>query len=179
MFSKDSCYKLGYITKLHGFKGELSVFLDTEDPSEYNELESVFVEFDQKLIPFFLEKIHIQSKGQAIVKFEDIDSEKKAQLLVGHSLYLPLEVLPGGDEKSALLRDIIGYEVIDATHGSIGVVKGILDLNSNLVLEIDFDGIEILLPKQDEFIDRVDAKAKRVFVKAPEGLIAMYLGEEE
>ena len=179
MFEKDSCFRLGHIARLHGFKGELSIFLDTDDPSEFKELESVFVEYDQKLIPFFLEKIQIQNKGFAVVRFEDIDTEKKAKLLIGCSLYLPLEVLPELDESEFYFHEATGFDVIDQVHGPIGKVTRVIDLSGNPLLEIDFNGREILIPKQDEFIERIDRENKILYVIAPPGLLEMYLGEEE
>src|SRR5688572_22475964 len=147
MFEKDSCYRLGHIARLHGFKGELSIFLDTDDPSDFKELESVFVEYDQKLIPFFLEKIQLQNKGFAVVRFEDIDTEKKAKLLVGCSLYMPLETLPPLSDAQFYFHEAEGFQVIDKTFGNIGYVKKVIDLSGNPLMEIDFNGKEILIPK--------------------------------
>ena len=36
---KADCYHLGYVAKLHGFKGEVSFFLDVTDPNEYTKLD--------------------------------------------------------------------------------------------------------------------------------------------
>lgn len=49
----DECYYLGYIVKAQGLKGTFRVKLDVSDPEEYKELESVFVEIDKLLVPFF------------------------------------------------------------------------------------------------------------------------------
>ena len=56
MFEKDDCYRLGNIVKLHSFKGEVTIFLDVDTSEEFKQLESVFVDFDNKLIPFFFGK---------------------------------------------------------------------------------------------------------------------------
>ena len=44
--NKIDCYQLGYIAKLHGFKGEVSFFLDVTDPSEYTSLNKVFIDIE-------------------------------------------------------------------------------------------------------------------------------------
>ncbi len=179
MFEKDTCFRLGHISKLHGYKGELSILLETDDPDEYSELESVFVEYDQKLIPFFLEHIHIQNKGFAIVRFQDIDTEKKAKLLVGCNLYLPLEVLPENAEPDSQYDGLAGYTVQDKTFGEIGKFIQLINLSGNLLLEIDFNGTEVLIPKQKEFILEIDRKKKVILIDAPAGLLNIYFGEEE
>ena len=53
MLKKD-CYLLGNIAKTRGFKGELVLFLDVTNPFEYERLESVFVEMNGMLTPFFI-----------------------------------------------------------------------------------------------------------------------------
>jgi 16S rRNA processing protein RimM len=44
MFLKTDCYRLGEISKLHSYKGEVTIYLDVDDPLEYTNLESVFGE---------------------------------------------------------------------------------------------------------------------------------------
>ena len=177
MFSKEDCFQLGHISKLHGFKGEVTVFLDVDDPSEYKELESVFVEIDGKLVPFFLDNIRIQKSGFAVVKFELIDSEKKAEKLRKCRLFLPMDLLPETEGTDFYHFEIEGFEVIDEKHGNIGKVEGILDISGNPLIQINADGTEIMIPKQDDFIKEIDREKGIIYIKAPEGLIEMYLGE--
>jgi ribosomal 30S subunit maturation factor RimM len=42
--NKDEMHCLGKITKLHGYKGELTVFLDTAKVADYRELQFLFLE---------------------------------------------------------------------------------------------------------------------------------------
>ena len=53
---KDECYQLGHIVKTHGLKGMVTIDLDVDQPDEYSELESVFLEQSGNLIPFLLNK---------------------------------------------------------------------------------------------------------------------------
>jgi len=179
MFLKADCYRLGSIAKLHSYKGEVSIFLDVDDPQEYRHLESVFVEYDNKLVPFFLESIQIRQNGFATVKFMDIESERQAQKLVKCGLYLPLETLPELDESEFYHHEIEGFHVMDEKHGPVGTVIHVVDQAVNPLIAVDFNGIEMLIPKQDQFILRVDRETKTLHISAPEGLIEMYLGLDE
>ena len=46
---------------------------------------------------------------------------------------------------------------------------------SQALFEIDRDGTEILIPLNDEFIQKVDRVSKKIVVETPEGLIDLYL----
>lgn len=179
MFLKADCYRLGAVSKLHSYKGEVTLFLDVDDPSEYKNLESVFVEYGNKLIPFFLEKIQIRINGQAVAKFEDIDSERQARTILKCGLYLPLETLPELDETEFYFHEIENFAVVDEKHGLIGSVIHVMDLSKNPLIAVDHNGIEILIPKQDEFIQRVDRENSTIYISAPEGLLDLYLGGDE
>ncbi len=53
--NKADCFHLGYVAKLHGFKGEVSLFLDVTNPSDYQQLDSVFIEMvDVKCEPPYI-----------------------------------------------------------------------------------------------------------------------------
>ena len=175
MFEKEDCFNLGSIARLHSFKGELSIFLDVDDPKEFKGLESVFVEIDNILVPFFIEHILIRNKGFAVVKFEDVNTEEKARRLLKKKLYLPLDFLDDLEDDEFYLFEVEGFKVIDAVHGDIGNIVKILDYKTNPMYEINFNGKEILIPKQDQFFDRIDWDTETIYLKAPEGLMDMYL----
>ena len=175
MYLKEECFRLGSVARLHGYKGEVSIFLDVDNPQDYKNLESVFVEIDGKLIPFFLEHLFIRNKGFAVAKFETIDSEKQAQIILKRGLYLPLEVLPETEGTDFYYFEIEGFKVIDENYGEVGVVQQIIDLSGNPIIQIDSEGKEVLIPKQEEFILEIDRDKQVIKISAPEGLIEMYL----
>ncbi|MBW6498273.1 MAG: ribosome maturation factor RimM [Bacteroidales bacterium] len=175
---QDDCYYLGYVTKTFGYKGEVFIFLDVDDPSYYKELESVFILLGGKLIPFFVQKISLRPNSpEAVVRFQDVDTPEKAQHLAGSELYLPLELLPPLKGNAFYFHEIVGYEVIDKQYGDLGKITGVLEFPGNPVFQIQAGKKEVLIPANDQIIERLDRQNKKIHINAPEGLIDLYLNE--
>lgn len=171
----DDCYQLGNVVKTHGLRGELVFFLDTDDPSFYNEMESVFIEINGKLVPFFIEYIQLQG-DRALVALEDVEDISAASELVGKSLYLSLTKLPKLPKGQYYYHDLIGFEVFDRD-SYIGTVTEIFQIPNNHLLGVDHQGKEVLVPIEDKIIIDVDMEQRKISVRLPEGLINVYLEE--
>jgi 16S rRNA processing protein RimM len=145
-----------------------------DQPESYRELEMVFIELKKKLVPYFIENIHFE-KNKANLKLEDIDTIEEAERFINANIYLPLELLPKLRGNKFYFHEIPGFKVVDAAHGELGTVTRVIELSNNPLLSIDHQGKEILLPIADDIIVKLDRRARVLQVKAPEGLIELYL----
>lgn len=173
--TKEECFFLGKIVSKFSFKGEVLIKLDTDYPEDYLEMESVFVDYGNNLIPFFIEKSSLQKSNLLRVKFEEVNSEEDAEDLLRSDLYLPLDLLPKLEEDQFYFHEVIGFKIEDINYGHVGTLASVNDTTSQALFEIERDGKEILIPINDEFIHKVDKENKTIFVKTPEGLIDLYL----
>jgi len=172
---KEDCFYLGKIVSKFSFRGEVLIKLDTDEPESYVKMESVFVNYNKNLVPFFIEKSSLHKSDLLRVKFEDVDSEEDADDLMKTEIYLPLNLLPKLEGDKFYFHEVIGFKIVDRSFGEVGIIKHINDSTAQALFEIDRNGIEILIPMNDEFIDTVDRETNTVFVKTPEGLIDLYL----
>ena len=172
---KEDCFYLGKIVRKYSFKGELLVKLDTDQPEIYDNLDAVFVLLRNNLIPFFIEFSQLHKSDLLRVKFEDVDTEEDADTLLKSELYLPLEVLPKLKGNKFYFHEVIGFTIEDVNFGKVGIVKAINDSTAQALFEIDREGIEILIPMNDEIIKELDRDNKVIIVETPEGLINLYL----
>ena len=172
---KQDCFYLGKIVKKYSFRGEVLVKLDTDQPEIYNNLDAVFIELKNNLIPFYIEHSQLHKSELLRIKFEDVITEEDADAMMKCELFLPLELLPELEGNKFYFHEVIGFKVEDVNFGSVGVITGINDTTSQALFEIDRDGIEILIPLNDEFIHKVDRDNKKIVVETPEGLIDLYL----
>ncbi len=174
---KEDCFYLGKIVKKYSFKGEVLVKLDTDEPELYEHMESVYVNLRNNLIPFFIESSQLHKSELLRIKFEDVDTEEDADTLLKSELYLPLEFLPKLDDDKFYFHEIIGFKVEDKNFGDVGIIKAINDSTAQSLFEIDRNGIEVLIPMNDEFIIKVDKANRVIIVETPEGLIDLYLND--
>jgi len=172
---RSELYELGYFTKLHGYKGELTAYLDTESLDFYEGVENIFIEIKGQLVPYFVELIETKTNKTVKIKLEGVDTEELAKSLVKCKFFIPLEEISQGDESRIELRSIVGYRIFDAEKGDIGVVSEILELAGNPQIEIKFGKKTILIPLHEDFITQIDADKKEVHIEAPEGLIDLFL----
>jgi 16S rRNA processing protein RimM len=172
---KEQCYRLGTISKAQGYKGMLILHLDVDFPETYNNLESVYVDKNHKLIPFFIDQISIMQKGFARVKLEDVDSEEDARALVKCGVFLPVESLPELDNNQFYYHEVIGFTVNDQTSGDIGSVVDVIDIPGNPQLVVLHQQTEVFIPISDTFYRGIDKDKKMIFVSLPEGLVEVNL----
>jgi len=174
--NKADCFHLGYVAKLHGFKGEVSLFLDVTNPSDYTSLDAVFIDINNQLTPFFVTQLKLKPKGFAAVKFEGVDSENDARVILRKDVYLPASILPELTGTQFYDHEIAGFEVIDTVHGSIGEMEQVIDLAANPLFQIMKGSIEILVPIREGVVKEIDRVNKKITIETPPGLVELYLG---
>jgi 16S rRNA processing protein RimM len=168
-------FYLGVVTKTFGYKGQVVIYLDTDEPEKYKTLDAVFVKDDEEMLPYMIENLTYKGANQAIVKFADVDGEE-AKNLVRTELYLPLSFLPPLTGNKFYFHEVIGFDVIDKAKGNIGKCVDFMEISRQPIMQIDCNGTEILIPAVDEIFETVDRESKTITISAPEGLIDVYLG---
>lgn len=178
MFTHENCFELGSITRPHGYAGEVLLFLDTDNPQHYKKLKSLLVELNGQLVPYFVKNIQVLNNNSAIVKLEDVTDLALAEHLVHCKVFLPLEQLPKLKKGEYYLHQVIGFEVIDEEQGSIGTIIQLFEAKGQDMFGIDHKGVEILMPKTDAFIKKVDMDARQMHVLLPEGYIEVFTSDK-
>lgn len=172
--TKDSCFYVGRIVKTHGIKGEVTLRIDNEDFDEVEELNYLLLDVNEKLIPFFIENIGYHS-NKAFILFQDVKTIEAASQLVGIAAYLPLDLLPEREGNDFYSHEVVDFVVVDEDKGELGKVCEIIEYPTQSLIQIIKDEKEILIPIHDDIIKEVDREGKKILVKAPAGLIDMYL----
>jgi len=174
--AKTEYFELGTNSKPHGLKGAVHVYLDVDDPYEYEELDAVFVQRGNEMVPYFIADLQIRDNLN-LMSLEGIDSVDMARELVGLKLFLPIAMLPKLRDDQFYYHEIIDYQVEDEVLGTLGTVKEVYSTGAQDVVIMIYKGHEVLIPLLDEIIPKVDKHAKVVHSRLPDGLLDVYLNE--
>ena len=174
---KKDCVKVGYVQKPHGINGELVIRFQEEYYETLEEYPTLFLEIDQLLVPFFIaeEGLRFKSSESVITKLEWIDSDAKAKSLCGFSVFVKQEdVLELEDEMST--NALVGFQLFGEEQGLIGEVTRVHDCAGNLLLEVEYQGREVLIPINEDLIVSVDEDLRQIELRIADGLFDL---EEE
>lgn len=167
-------FYLGTLTKPFGLKGGLCAFFDTDNPENYTNLPAVFLDLDGEKIPYTIESIIYRGNNQFIIQFEGVNANE-AREFVGTELYLPLSQLPKLPGNRFYFHEVIGFTVVDEERGEIGTVREFMELSNNPIMVVEHGDKEILVPASQQFVTCVERDTRMLHIRAPEGLIDMYL----
>jgi 16S rRNA processing protein RimM len=161
-------FKIGYVMKTHGLKGEVTIVTMPECP-DLAGVDTLFLERRQQLVPYFVESVSFKG-DKAFLKLEDVDSLEKASELKGSSIFLPKADRPRPAKGEFYSDEVIGFEVADGTH-VLGHVKDVVEAGPNRFLTLDVGSREILIPVNGPFIKSVNRTTRKIKVELPEGFL--------
>jgi len=135
---KENCFYLGKIVRKYSFKGELLIKLDTDEPQLYENLDAMFINVRNTLLPFFIESSQLHKSDLLRVQFEDVTSEEDADALMKSEVYLPLELLPKLDGLFEVENN--GQELL-------------IPMNDEFIVKIDRENKTVVVETPDGLID--------------------------
>lgn len=176
MVDKSQCFELGTIVKSIGKDGTVLLVIDADQPKNYSKLESMFVEVNQTLVPFFISRISINSNGEARLLIEGMSNEIDTLPIIGKAVFLPLSALKPLSGKKFYFHEIIGFQAKDEIAGIFGRITDVFETSSQPVIQVlNEDNKEILIPVDDTFIQSIDRQNKVFNFNLPNGLLDLYL----
>lgn len=166
---------IGYLSKIHGYKGQFNFILDEDVEIDVSQVEFVFFMIDQKPVPFYVEEFRDKGNG-FLLKVEGIDGEDKAKRYIGTTIGVEEEDITELKE-GKFWEYLVGFKVIDQKHGEVGVIEEVQEHAGNIVASIMINEQEVMLPIHDQFITDIDQENEVLHYQAPEGLIDLYLNK--
>jgi len=176
---KNQCFELGYIERTQGLEGSVIAVFDVDDSSRYRKIDALFIEQQNQLVPFLVNRISPSNGNRFILQLEGVSNESAAQNLKGSTLFLPETALPKLKENQFFFHELIGAQVLDKNLGLLGTVQEIYEFPNQTLLGMVWNGTEILIPAHSDILISFERQTKQVITNLPGGLLDVYLQPSE
>ena len=168
---KINCVKIGFIQKPHGIHGELVIRFQEEFYETLEEVPTLFLEIDNLLVPYFISEdgLRFKSDESVIAQLDWVDSDKKAKELCGLSVFVNQnDVIDSEEDLSP--HALVGFQLFDVELGLIGEILEVNDFAGNLLLSVEYQGKDALVPLNEDLIVRLDEENREIELRIPDGL---------
>lgn len=173
LMRKEECYFLGRITRRHGLSGNVILKMDTDQPEFYSKMESMFIEINGLLVPFFVDKLS-WSKGDSLNILFKNSNEALVDQVIGKEVYQPLSSLPKLSGKQFYYHEIVGYEIKDTEGKSYGLIRSVNDQTAQHYFILVLNDKEVVVPIIKDWIIALDREEKVMTMQLPEGLLDVF-----
>jgi 16S rRNA processing protein RimM len=167
-------FKSGKLVATFGVAGELVLRHTLGKKTSLKGVAAIFIE-DRKdsFLPWFIESTRIKSEDEIFLKLEGVNTKEAAQQLVQKETWLPETDFKKQASKSAPIS-LLGYTILNGKE-ALGEILEIIEQPHQLLCRIEMKQKEVLIPLNENFLQKIDHKKKQVVVELPEGLIEIYL----
>ncbi len=175
---KQDCFQIGIIIKTHGIHGELIFEITSPDLAE-NIKESILVEIDGLLVPFFIKQIKQTSPQRLRVLLDWVSTNNQAKKLTNCAIFLPSDKITFQEIDIDENLDILtGFMVIDTIFGELGNIDYIIDDKLNPIMSVTYKKSEVLIPVNPDLIVNINPENRTITIDSPKGLIDLYTNPE-
>lgn len=164
----EDYFKIGYISKTHGLKGEVTIVRELVSP-DWKSLDTVFILLKQDYIPHFI-KSSSSSGDKVVVKFDEVDSIGQASILKGCGVFLTKSLRPALKRGEFYDDEVIGFEVETSTE-VLGTVREVVRSGANRLLTLEYNRKEVFIPVNGPFIKSINKSKKKIVVDLPDGFL--------
>ncbi len=169
----------GRINRLFGTGGGVMLSLYAAFPDDFTTDMPLFVTVDGLEVPLYCERFERRGIAGAVATFADLDTEPRAQELLGLEFRIAAAETDSDDD-AFYLEDLVGFAVSGIEmriegepQPFAGKVTDYYDSETNPLFELEIDGRRMLVPAADEFFAHIDFEGRSLRLVLPEGLLNM------
>lgn len=162
--------KIGNTKKSYGVKGDLRIFVESAYEPDLRAVDVVFLDINGRKVPYFIEQVY--ENAGLMVKFEEVDSKEAALKLSNKEIFLRKEDLRSDQKEVDLpLTQLVGFHLEDLSVGKIGPIVDVLEMPQQIMAVVEYEGKELLIPLNDQFIQAVFPEKELIQMDLPEGIL--------
>lgn len=161
---KPDLQYLGEFIKLFSFKGELIFYSELKSVFVEN-LESLFVNFNESYVPFQIIKVKSHKKNNYRTQLKDVNSESEARRLLKKDIYI--EKIENSDNTDYIVDNFKVYN----NKKYVGVVISTINKTGQSIMEVKMSDKVVLIPLVDQFVVEINDEELKIDMDLPEGLL--------
>ena len=164
---------IGKLTKIFGNNGEFILKIENRDFIDFKINEPVFIEINNRLVPFFIKEYSFKGNSAVLILFDDIVTENRTKLLLSKKLFIST-IKKAKKKLNFDVFSLKGFTLYDSNSKLLGEIISVEDYSSNIVLEVKYNKKKILIPFNEELITNLDINKKQLYLIIHEGLLDVY-----
>ena len=170
----DNFLSIGKMAATFGVKGELVLEHHLGEEADPAGISAIFLEeMEGRFLPYFVSSIKKKSDTEWLLALEGIESPEKAKRFVRKKVWLRETDVKKTASLSAPIS-LLGFMVYDGKQ-ALGKVLEVIEQPLQLLLRLDIEGKEVLLPVNEGTLRRIDHPKEKIFLVLPVGLLDIYL----
>jgi 16S rRNA processing protein RimM len=164
---------VGYVSGVHGLRGELKVELYTDFPERFAAGMELYMGEELAVVKVTGARRH---QHHILLQLEGVNRREEADALRGAWLFVDEEDAVKLEEGVYWVHEIVGLQVQTESGETLGVIREVLFTGANEVYVVETpatvnQGRDLLLPAIDEVVRKVDLTTNRMTVHLLPGLL--------
>jgi 16S rRNA processing protein RimM len=171
---ENSYRNIGKIVSSFGVGGELIIIHHLGPKLTVSKIKVLFLEQKKdELLPYFVEYAKKRGENELLVKLEGVESKESVTKFIRKEVWLKEEEIQLHTQKNNPIG-WVGYHVVDQGK-DLGPILEIIEQPHQVLCRMEIDAKEVLIPINDQTLNKVDHKSKNVLLTLPDGLLDVYL----
>ena len=167
----EKYFRVGVIANTHGIRGEVKVYPTTDDINRFKKLKKCILDTGKEYIYLNVESVKF-FKNMVILKFKEYNNINDIECYKGKDILVSRDNAVKLEKGEYYIADILGAKVILEDGSEFGVLEDVMQTGANDVYVVKtLDNKEVLLPKIDECVKKLDIENKIVTVHIMKGLL--------
>lgn len=167
----EKYFRVGVIANTHGIRGEVKVYPTTDDINRFKKLKKCILDTGKEYIDLNVESVKF-FKNMVILKFKEYNNINDIECYKGKDILVSRDNAVKLEKGEYYIADILGAKVILEDGSEFGVLEDVMQTGANDVYVVKtLDNKEVLLPKIDECVKKLNIENKIVTVHIMKGLL--------
>ncbi len=167
-------FKIGKLVAAHGVKGELVLKHELGKKTSLKGLKTIFIEEKRNsFLPWFVESTKIKNEEEVFLRLEGVATREAAIKLTQREAWFMESDLKKFSAKSSPIN-LLGYTITNEGN-PIGEILEVIEQAHQMLCRIEIHKKEVLIPLNEDTLQKIDHKKREVIVSLPEGLLEIYL----